>query len=468
MNRREFLKGAAIAAGAAGWSLGAHAQEAARPNIVLIMADDLGYGHLGCYGQEHIRTPHLDRLAAEGVRFTDAYAGCPQCAPSRSVLMTGLHAGHTPVRGNSGGIPLRDADVTFAELLQDAGYRTGLFGKWGLGEAGTSGAPNKQGFDEFFGYLHQKHAHFYYTDYLWHNEAKYPLPGNANEQRTQYSHDVIMDKALEFIGGDHADPFLCFISLTIPHHEWTVPEKSLAEYAGQFEETPPEREWRPGYATPQLPKANMAAMITHMDKGIGQVMALLDENGLSENTLIIFTSDNGADSYSLACGEFFKANGDLRGWKYDMYEGGIRVPAIARWTGRTEPGKIDHSPWYFADMMPTFAALAGAEDNVPNGIDGVSIAPLFSSGSVDRLHERLIYWEAGGAVAGRLGDWKIVRKGADSPVELFNLRDDVREQHNVAAGRAGIVERLEAMLRENHQPAPPQIEPAAPDGRYYR
>ena len=471
MDRRSFLKqsAASIAAGAAGMSFSAAGQQASRPNIVLIMADDLGYGHLGCYGQAHIRTPHLDRLAESGVRFTNAYAGCPQCAPSRSVLMTGLHAGHTPVRGNSGGIPLSDDDLTFAEVLQDAGYRTGLFGKWGLGEAGTTGVPNKQGFNEFFGYLHQKHAHFYYTDYLWHNEEKYPLPGNANGQRGQYSHDVVMDKAIEFMGEENAGPFFCFLSLSIPHHEWTVPDESLREYSGQFDEDPPEYEWRAGYATPQEPKANMAAMITHMDKGVGRVMAMLEEQGKTENTLVIFTSDNGADSYSLACADFFEANGDLRGYKYDMYEGGIRVPAIAHWPGHIRPGVTSDSPWYFADLFPAFAELAGATASIPEDIDGVSITPLFAGGDVGpALAERFMYWEAGGRRAGRWKHWKIVRNGDHAPIELYDLRNDSAEERNVASVHADVAARLERMLDENHQPARPQIEPDAPDGRYYR
>ncbi len=383
--------------------------------------------------------------------------------------MTGLHAGHTPVRGNSGGIPLRDDDVTFAELLQGAGYRTGLFGKWGLGEAGTTGVPNNQGFDEFFGYLHQKHAHFYYTDYLWHNDQKYPLPGNAGEKRTQYSHDVVMKKALDFIDTDPGDPFFCFLSLSIPHHEWTVPGESLREYSGTFEEDPPESQWREGYATPSEPKANMAAMITHMDKGVGAVMALLDERGLSENTIVIFTSDNGADSYSLACADFFKANGDLRGHKYDMYEGGIRVPTIAHWPGRIRPGTTDDSPWYFADLMPTFAELADASDSDSGEIDGVSIAPLLTGrGDVPALKDRLMYWEAGVARGGRWNEWKIVRNGQDAPLELFNLNEDPNERNDVSSKHADIAARLEALLSQSHRPAPPQIEPDAPDGRYYR
>ncbi|MCC6156337.1 MAG: sulfatase-like hydrolase/transferase, partial [Candidatus Hydrogenedentes bacterium] len=299
ISRRSFL--GRLGAGATCASLGLFASRAQTkpPNIVLIMADDLGYGHLGCYGQEHIRTPNIDRLAREGTRFAQAYAGCSQCAPSRSVLMTGYHSGHTPVRGNSGGISLRAEDVTVAEVLQRAGYRTGLFGKWGLGDADTPGVPNKQGFDEFFGYLHQKHAHFYYTDYLWHNDSRFALPGNMDGKREQYTPDVILDRALDFIRESKEAPFFCFVSSTIPHHEWAVPESSLKEYSGNFDETRPEFRWREGYAFPKEPKATMAAMISHLDKGVGKIIQLLDELKLRENTLVLFTSDNGPDSYSM-------------------------------------------------------------------------------------------------------------------------------------------------------------------------
>jgi arylsulfatase A len=462
IGRRTFLKQMSLAAGvaAAPGCFQAMAAEKKRPNIIFIMADDLGYGHLGCYGQEKIRTPHLDRMAREGLRFTDAYAGCPQCAPSRSVLMTGLHAGHTPVRGNSGGIPLRDEDVTVAEILQDAGYRTGLFGKWGLGDADTAGVPNRQGFDEFFGYLHQKHAHFYYTDYLWHNEEKYPLDGNRDGKRTQYSHDVILEKCLDFIGEDHENPFFCFLSLTIPHHEWTVPEESLAEYRGQFDEERPRFRWREGYAFPEAPKANMAGMITHMDKGAGRIIELLEKKGIAEDTLVIFTSDNGPDRYSLACADFFNARGGLRGYKYDMYEGGLRMPAIAWQPGTVPAGATDDTPWFFADLLPTFAALAGA--------DGVSIAPVLLGAGAGPDEDRLLYWEAGTARAARCGKWKVVKADGGGDYELYDLAEDIAEENNLAERHPDILDSIKDRMRDQHEAAPPQIEPGAPDGRYYR
>ena len=466
MNRRSFLKHMGLAAAAAGMGPAA-AQQGKRPNIIFIMADDLGYGHLGCYGQEIIRTPNIDRMAREGTRFTSAYAGCSKCAPSRSVLMTGLHAGHTPVRGNSGGIPLRDQDVTVAEVLKEAGYHTGLFGKWGLGEAYTSGAPNNQGFDEFFGYLDQKHAHFYYTDYLWHNGEKYPLPGNMNGKRTQYSHDVILDKALAFIGETRDAPFFCFLSLTIPHHEWTVPEESLQEYRGRFDENPPKYRWREGYAFPQEPKANMAAMITHMDRGVGKVLDVLEEKGIDDDTLVIFTSDNGPDRYSLACADFFHARGGLRGYKYDFYEGGIRMPAVARWPGHTPEGGACDYPWHFADILPTFAELAGAR-GVPEHIDGDSVAPALLGKESTLPDERFLFWQADDSRAARQGKWKAVQPRADAPVELYNLEADRAEEHNLAEEHPDIVARLTAAMDANYAPPPPQIEPNAPDGRYYR
>jgi arylsulfatase A len=451
-------------------TLAAAAAAAEQPNIVFIMADDLGYGHLGSYGQTKIKTPHLDRMAQEGMRFTQAYSGAALCAAARSILMTGYHGGHTPVRGNSGGISLRDEDVTVAEVLKKAGYRTGLFGKWGLGDAETEGVPNKQGFDEFFGYLHQKHAHFYYTDYLWHNEARYPFPENRNGARKIYVHDVVMEKAVEFIQADHDAPFFCYISVTIPHHEWVAPEASVKPYLGKFPEERPTETWRQGYNTPDAPKANMAGMIAHMDKGVGMVLDALKASGLSENTLVVFTSDNGADRYPIASPEFFEANGALRGYKYDQYEGGIRIPTIAHWPGKLNAGTVNHVPIHFMDYMPTFAYMAGATAHVPADVDGVSVSATFTGNDDTELkRDRFFYWEdQGGQRAGRLGRWKAVQRSPNSPLELYDLRSDLAETTNVAVGNPEVVARLYALLEASHSPAPPQIEPDAPKGRYYR
>ena len=443
---------------------------AAPPNIVFIMADDLGYGHLGAYGQEKIKTPHLDRMAAEGMRFTQAYSGAALCAAARSVLMTGYHGGRTPVRGNSGGISLRDEDVTLAEVLKTAGYRTGLFGKWGLGEWGTPGVPEQQGFDEFLGTLHQRHAHHYYTDYLWENGERFPIPENRNGAREIYVHDVMLDRALEFIRADHSAPFFCFISAAIPHHEWAAPPEAVAPYLGQFPEEKPEVTWREGYNTPDAPRANMAGMIAHMDKGVGLVLDALRETGRAENTLVIFTSDNGPDRFSIASADFFNARGGLRGYKYDQYEGGIRVPAIAWWPDTIKAGAVNDLPFHFMDYLPTFGELAGAAAAVPADVDGVSLAPVFrGEGNRGLEAERFFYWEDdGGQRSGRLGPWKIVQRGPDSPLELYNLEADPAEATNVAIGHPEIVARIYALLEASHTPARPQIEPKAPDGRNYQ
>lgn len=443
---------------------------AQRPNIVLILSDDLGYGHLGCYGQEKINTPNLDRMASEGMRFTQAYAGAALCAASRSVLMTGYHGGHTPVRANGGGIPLRTEDVTVAEVLKGAGYTTALFGKWGLGDAGTTGVPNKQGFDEFFGVLHQRHAQFQYTDYLWHNESRYPIPENRNGARKVYAHDLIMEKALAYIKADHDAPFFCFLSVTLPHHEWVAPEEAVAPYLGKFPEERPEFNWREGYNTPDAPHATMAGMISHMDQGVGQVLDALKEKGIAENTLVIFTSDNGPDHYSIPDPDFFDANGPLRGYKYDQYEGGIRVPAIAHWPGTIKPETVSKLPWTFSDLLPTFADLGGCSNAIAPDLDGMSIATALLGRPNPALDgDRFFYWEDDtGQRSGRLGPWKIIQRSADSIVELYNLDRDLGETDNVARENPEALTKLYALLEANHTDAPPQKNPEAPDGRLYQ
>lgn len=470
MHRRDFLITTAAATLAASTPWTSSAEPRKRPNIVLIMADDLGYGHLGCYGQKIIQTPNLDRLATQGIRFTQAYSGSSLCAPSRSSLLTGTHTGHTAVRGNEGGIPLPLDEITLGEVLQSAGYRTGLFGKWGLGDANTPSTPNRQGFDEFFGYLHQRHAHFYYTDYLWENETKYPLPGNRDGKQEQFSHDVILEKGLEFITASKDAPFFCFFSFTLPHHEWAVPKETLALYTGKFEEQPHEYRWREGYAQPAEPKATMAAMITHMDKGVGKIMEHLASEGLAEETLVLFLSDNGGADYSLACPEFFVANGLLRDYKGSLYEGGIRVPAIARWPGRLPAGAENDAVWYGPDLMPTFAKLVGAE--IPEKCDGVSVQSAWETGSSSaEASERFLYWELGDekklARAGRMGIWKSVLPSPDAPMELYDLSQDPGESTNVADQHPEIVTHMRKPLDVNHQPPPPQIEPGKPDSRQF-
>jgi arylsulfatase A len=446
-----------LACGAAVWP--STAAEPQPPNIVLILADDLGYGHLGCYGQTKIKTPCLDRLAAQGVRFTQCYAGSRVCAPSRSTLMTGLHTGHTPIRANGGGTALWPEDVTLAEVLKSRGYATGCFGKWGLGVEHSTGHPNRQGFDEFFGYLHQVHAHFYYPYYLWRNEEQFFLPENEGRRQARYSHDEIHAAAMDFIRRHKERPFFCYIPYTIPHVELVVPEDSLAPYRGQFPEQPlPDP--REGYLGAQQPHATLAGMISRMDRDIGRLLDLLDELRIADRTVVFFTSDNGAQGGPWqALNDFFQANGPLRGYKGEFYEGGIRVPLLVRWRGVTLPGAVSQHVCAFWDFLPTLAEIAGAQP--PDGLDGISFVPALRAAGrtgpelpVQPTHEYL-YWEyevrGGLDQAVRLGDWKaVVRPGGK--LELFNLRDDVGETTDRAAEQPHIVQRVRQILASARTP----------------
>ncbi|MDH7571550.1 MAG: arylsulfatase, partial [Armatimonadota bacterium] len=353
ITRRDFLCGAA---GAAALSLvggdPAGARASRLPNIIFILADDLGYGDVGCYGQELIQTPNVDRLAAEGLRFTQCYAGSTVCAPSRCALMTGYHTGHCRIRGNAL-VPLRPEDLTVAEVLRARGYGTGVFGKWGMGEPGTTGVPNRKGFDEWFGYLNQTHAHNYYPDYLWKNEERYPIPENANGARRVYSHDLITREALEFVQRQGGRPFFLYLAYTIPHAN-----NERNRQSGEGMEVPSDAPYsdRPW---PQ-PEKNKAAMITRMDADIGRLMELLKTQGIDRDTLVFFSSDNGPHREGSNDPKFFKSSGPLRGIKRDLYEGGIRVPMVVRWPGRVPAGRTSAFPWAFWDFLPTAAEVAGA------------------------------------------------------------------------------------------------------------
>ena len=421
-----------------------HAIQPHKPNIVFILADDLGYADIGPYGQTHILTPNLDRLAAEGLRFTNAYAGAAVCAPSRSVLITGLHTGHTPVRANAGTIPLRDEDVTVAEVLQRADYRTGGFGKWGLGDAGTAGVPTKQGFNEFFGYLHQIHAHTYYPDFLWRNERKQALSGNGNGGRGEYSADLIAERALEFIRENRNEPFFLYAAFTLPHGRFEVPN----------DEPYGSRDW------PDAEK-KFASMVTRLDGHVGRIMALLAELKLDRDTIVFFTSDNGgvsADGHDITR---FRSNGPFRGQKGTLYEGGIRVPMIVRWPGRIAAETTSEVSWAFWDFLPTAAALAGTR--APDGIDGISMLPAIlgskAAGQTQSARE-FLYWEhqqfdrktsalrANAMIqAVRMGDWKAVRLQPGAPLELYDLRRDAAETTDVSAAHPDIVARIESYLK---------------------
>jgi arylsulfatase A-like enzyme len=416
-----------------------------RPNIIFIMADDLGYGDLGVYGQKVIQTPNIDQLAQDGMRFTQAYAGASVCAPSRSVLMTGQHTGNTTVRGNTGmggvtgltgkegRVPLRAEDVTIAEVLKEAGYATGMTGKWGLGEPGTTGEPNDQGFDEWFGYLNQRRAHTYYPTFLWRNKEKVILDGNLAEPKTDYTHDMITNFALDFIRDHQSQPFFLYLPYCIPHDDYEIP--SVEPYADQ--------RWT---ETEKI----FAAMITRMDGDVGQIMALLKELGIDENTVVFFCSDNGA---AQRWEGRFDSSGPLRGKKRDLYEGGIRTPMIARWPGRIQPGTVSDLVWYFTDVLPTAAEIAGVTP--PAAIDGVSVLPTLLGRQQD-LSDRYLYWEfheRGFQQAIRMGDWKAVRLGPDEELELYDLSQDIGEQHNVAAEHPQVIARIEAVLETARTPS---------------
>lgn len=422
--------------------------ESRKPNFLFILADDLGFGDLGCYGQKLIRTPRLDRLARQGTRFTHCYAGSPVCAPSRNVLMTGQHTGHTRIRDNSpqvGGapevfgqgqrrLPLEDEDVTVAEVLKAAGYATGITGKWGLGEPQTPGVPNRQGFDQWFGYLNQNHAADYYTTYLWKSETRYELPGNQGGQRNQYTHDLFTEFALDFIRRHRAQPFFLYVAYTIPHDRLEVP--SLGDYA--------KKPW-------SEPAKTYAAMISRMDRDVGRLLDLLKELKLERNTVVFFSSDNGAPARPW--GNFFRSQAGFRGHKGELYEGGLRVPMIVRCPGTVPAGKVSDVVWSFADVLPTLAALAGA---ARPACDGLDVSPVLL-GRSDRLPERFLYWEypkRGLNQAVRWQHWKALRPAGQPTFQLFDLNRDPAEQNNAAATHPDVLARIEAYVKTARTESP--------------
>jgi uncharacterized sulfatase len=434
------------------------AAESRPANIVLILADDLGYGDLGCYGQKRIQTPHLDQLAKEGLRFTDFYAGCTVCAPSRCVLMTGYHMGHCWVRGNAGANRsiqcLRDQDVTVAEVLRQAGYATALCGKWGLGEEGTAGVPTRQGFDFFYGYLNQHHAHNYYPAYLFRGEERVPLknvvPGSGEfgvgvaSQKVEYSPELITEQALAWIEQHKDQPFFLYYAVTLPHANneggrqgMEVPE--LGEYA--------KTDWPP-------PQKAHAAMISWLDRDVGRLMDKLKSLNLDNNTLVLFSSDNGPHREGGNDPDFHDSNGPLRGIKRDLTEGGIRVPLIARWPGKIKPGTSDFVA-SFADVLPTLAELAQAKHGLPRDLDGLSIAPTLVGRPTEQKQHDYLYWafyERGGAQAVRQGKWKAVQQPYHSPVRLYDLSQDVGEERDLAAEHPRVVAELTAAMQAAYQP----------------
>jgi arylsulfatase A-like enzyme len=415
-----------------------------KPNIIFILADDLGYGDLGCYGQKKIKTPNLDRLAAQGMRFTQFYAGSTVCAPSRCALMTAQHTGHCRVRGNAL-VPLRPQDTTVASLLKMLGYVTGLVGKWGLGEAGSTGVPTKQGFDSFFGYLNQYHAHNSYPDFLWRNEEKVPIKGNVVKDnvasaKAQFSHDLFTEEALGFIERNKEKPFFLYLAYTIPHAN-----NERGKLEGNGLEVPSDEPYGKE-SWPQTMK-NYAAMITRMDRDIGRILDRLRELGLDGDTIIFFSSDNGPHREGGGNPDFFNSSGGLRGFKRSLHEGGVRVPFIVRWTGKIKAGTVSDHVGAFWDVLPTTMDLAGGK--APAGLDGVSFVPTLLGRGKQKQRE-FLYWEfheGGSKQAARMGDWKAVRPKWGGPLELYNLKTDLAEKTNVAAQNPQVVERIETYLK---------------------
>lgn len=445
-------------------------REQSKPNIIYILADDLGYGDLGCYGQSKIETPHIDKMAQEGIMFTQHYSGSSVCAPSRSALLTGQHTGHTAIRGNieigaEGQQPMSSEANTLAEMLKEAGYTTGAFGKWGLGFIGTEGDPNNQGFDEFYGYNCQRQAHRYYPMHLWHNSERVILEGNDFTNTEVYSGDLIHDQALSFIEQNKDRPFFMFYPSAIPHAELIMPEGEMMEkYRGRYKETP-HIDSTPGadygdelfdvkyYCSQPEPRTTFAAMVSLLDKQVGEIFAKLEELGLDDNTIVMFTSDNGPHMEGGADPDFFNSNGLFRGYKRDLYDGGIRVPMIAWWPNKIEAhSKTDHISAFW-DIMPTFADIAGVQNL--NDIDGISFLPELL-GKEQKEHE-FLYWEfheQGGKKAVRKGKWKAVKLNcfdeAKSTLELYDVSVDVEEKNNVASEHPELVKEFLYIMQKEH------------------
>lgn len=435
-----------------------------RPNVIYIMADDLGYGDLGCYGQTKIRTPYVDKMAAEGMRFMQHYAGSTVCAPARCSLMTGLHTGRCYIRGNAT-LPLRPEDLTVAEVFKQAGYHTGCIGKWGLGNINTTGHPNNKGFDYFYGHLDQLSAHFYYPDAsrpIWENQEDASLDGQT------YSHDIFTEKALNYIRQNKDQPFFLYMAYTIPHAELVVPEEpDLVEYRKlDWPETP----W-PGnhYGAQVTPRAAYAAMVTRLDRDTGRILKLLKTLGLDDNTLVIFTSDNGPHAEGGNDWAFFNSNGPFRGIKRTLYEGGIRVPFIARWPGTINPGTVSEHISAFWDFLPTCCELAGQP--VPEDIDGISYLPELL-GRSQRTHDYL-YWEFfehNGRQAIRQDNWKMVRLNVNSyttkegyladvnpsNIKLYDLSTNIGESdtQNLVSSHPDKAEELKSLMDQAHVYSP--------------
>jgi arylsulfatase A len=440
--------------------------QAQKPNIIYILADDLGYGDLSLTGQEKFSTPNIDKLAKEGMFFTQHYSGSTVCSPSRSSLMTGQHTGHTFIRGNKeiqpeGQHPLNSSAVTVAELLKSAGYVTGGFGKWGLGYPSSEGDPNNQGFDEFYGYNCQRIGHNYYPFHLWHNQTKEILKGNSSEKTETYAPHIIHRKAISFIEKNKDTSFFMYYPSVIPHAELAAPKEYMAKFRGKLL---PEKEYKGiddgelykngGYGSQKEPHTAFAAMVHLLDIQVGEIRKKLEDLGIAENTIIIFTSDNGPHQEGGADPKYFNSNAHFKGHKRDLYEGGIRVPMIAYWPTKIKPNSTSDHISAFWDFLPTVCEIAQIKS--PQNIDGISFLPELY-GEKQEKHNYL-YWEfleQGGKQAVRFGNWKGIRlnmsNNLKSPIELYNLSSDLGEQNNIADKNPDIVEMINSIMNKEHK-----------------
>lgn len=432
------------------WLTAHLAPAATPPNVVYIVADELGYYETGFNGGQNIQTPNLDRMAAEGIRFTNMLAGSSVCAPTRCCLLTGKHSGHTSVRLNGGGTPLRADEPTIASMLKPLGYATGGFGKWGCGGRDSTGVPEKHGFDVFLGYYDQVHAHTYYPPYLIRNSEEVPLPGNNGGSRgATYSQYVIHEEALQFIRDHSGRPFFAYLPYTPPHGNFDIPDSDPA--------------WALYKDKPWTEAARRyAAMVTMLDRQVGEILTLLKDLGLEQNTLVLFSGDNGGADYFVSAehprgvhsaNKHPQTGVEYRGRKGTLYEGGLRVPFIARWPGKIAKGSVSEHLGYFPDILPTIAELTGAK--APEDVDGISILPTLigstAAGHGQKQHDYL-YWEMTGAAAIRQGSWRAVRPKGASQWELYDLAADPSESRNVAADRPEMVARLAALAASAHTP----------------
>ncbi|EDM26168.1 putative exported sulfatase [Lentisphaera araneosa HTCC2155] len=430
-----------------------------QPNIIYILADDLGYGDLGCYGQEVIKTPNLDNMAEEGLRFTQHYSGSTVCAPSRSCLLLGRHTGQTYVRGNgSTQMRLDPQDLTFPRALKNAGYHTAMIGKSGLGcNTDDSTLPRAKGFDYFFGYTSHTQAHWYYPNYLWRNEQKVTYPNNSLHEGDNYSSERVIDEALEYIDRQKKGPFFLHLALQIPHASLRAKEEWKAKYRPILNEQILPVEDHPHYSFEREPKTTFAAMVSYMDYNVGLLLEKLKQLGIAENTLVMFASDNGAMEEGGHLIDSFNSNGELRGGKRDLYEGGIRVPMIAWWPGKIAAGGLTDHLSAFWDISPTLREIANAKEQ--QDTDGVSLVPILLGKEGQEKHSYL-YWEfslKGGKQAIRKGDWKLilldVKKGNTFKVELYNIKDDVSETQNLASRYPEKVEQLRILIKKVRRPS---------------